>query len=194
MTYSEEGIAVFRVQGSGPENMQAIQVEPVASSLNSSNCYILHCGRTVFAWYGSLTTSVGQELVERQLDLIKPNLQPKTQKERTEIDQFWNLLGGKSEYSSQKIAKEPEYDPHLFLCSFFKGNLKVVEIFNFTQDDLMTEDMFILDCHSDIYVWVGQQLDAKIRQQALSIVEVANCCLISSVSGVSEELVHYLQD
>ncbi|KAG6474650.1 hypothetical protein ZIOFF_068588 [Zingiber officinale] len=172
----------------------------VASSLNSSYCYILHCGSTVFAWYGSLTTSMDQELVERQLDLIKPNLQPKTQKERTEIDQFWNLLGGKSEYSSQKIAKEPEYDPHLFLCSFFKGKKlevllhvyvyvwmyslnrvkllnmfalwwQVVEIFNFTQDDLMTEDMFILDCHSDIYVWVGQQLDAKIRQQALSIVE-----------------------
>lgn len=28
-TYSEGGIALFRVQGSGPENMQAIQVEPV---------------------------------------------------------------------------------------------------------------------------------------------------------------------
>lgn len=28
-TYSEDGIALFRVQGSGPENMQAIQVEPV---------------------------------------------------------------------------------------------------------------------------------------------------------------------
>lgn len=28
-TYSEEGLALFRVQGYGPENMQAIQVEPV---------------------------------------------------------------------------------------------------------------------------------------------------------------------
>ncbi|XP_042384698.1 villin-3-like [Zingiber officinale] len=170
-TYSEEGIALFRVQGSGPENMQAIQVEPVASSLNSSYCYILHSGNTVFTWSGSLTTSVDQELVERLLDLIKPNVQPKTQKEGTEIDQFWSILGGKSEFPSQKIGKEPENDPHLFSCSFLKGNLKVTEIFNFTQDDLMTEDMFILDCHSDIYVWVGQHLDPKLRQQALSIAE-----------------------
>ncbi|RWW46429.1 hypothetical protein BHE74_00047656, partial [Ensete ventricosum] len=118
-TYSEEGVALFRIQGSGPENMQAIQVEPVASSLNSSYCYILHSGSFVFTWSGSLTTSVDQELVERQLDLIK-----------------------------------------------------VTEIFNFTQDDLMTEDLFILDCHSDIYVWVGQQLDPKIRLQALSIAEM----------------------
>ena len=31
-SYSEEGLALFQVQGSGPENMQAIQVEPVSNS------------------------------------------------------------------------------------------------------------------------------------------------------------------
>lgn len=31
-TYTEDGIALFRVQGSGPDNMQAIQVDPVCSS------------------------------------------------------------------------------------------------------------------------------------------------------------------
>ena len=59
--------------------------------------------------------------------------------------------------------------------------LQVTEIFNFTQDDLMTEDLFILDCHSDIYVWVGQQLDPKIRLQALSIAEVWNAFLSTFV-------------
>ncbi|XP_008781818.1 villin-5-like [Phoenix dactylifera] len=170
-TYSEDGIALFRVQGSGPDNMQAIQVDPVASSLNSSYCYILHSGNTVFTWSGSLTTTVDQELLERQLDLIKPNVQSKPQKEGTETEQFWILLGGKCEYPSQKIVKEQESDPHLFSCTYSKGNLKLTEIFNFTQDDLMTEDIFILDCHSDIFVWVGQQVDSKSRSEALSIVE-----------------------
>lgn len=32
-TYTEDGLALFRVQGTGPENMQAIQVEPVSSVL-----------------------------------------------------------------------------------------------------------------------------------------------------------------
>lgn len=170
-TYSNGGVALFRVQGSGPENMQAIQVEPVASSLNSSYCYILHNGDSVFTWAGNLTTSNDQELVERQLDLIKPNLQSKPQKEGYESEQFWALLGGKSEYPSQKIGKHSESDPHLFLCTYSKGNLKVKEIFNFTQDDLMTEDVFILNCHSDIFVWVGQQVDPKTRIQALKIGE-----------------------
>lgn len=170
-TYQEDGVALFRIQGSGPDNMQAIQVDAVASSLNSSYCYILHSGSTVFTWTGSLTTSDSHELVERQLDLIKPNLQSKPQKEGTESEQFWDLLDRKSEYSSQKIGRDAETDPHLFSCNFSNGNLKVTEIYNFTQDDLMTEDIFILDCHSEIFIWVGQQVDSKNKLQALTIGE-----------------------
>lgn len=166
-SYSEDGLALFRIQGSGPENMQAIQVEPVASSLNSSYCYILHNGNTVFTWAGNLTTALDQELMERQLDVIKPNTQSRSQKEGSETDQFWSLLGGKSEYSGQKMVRELESDPHLFSCILSKGNLKVKEIHHFTQDDLMTEDVFILDCHTSIFVWVGQQVDVKGRLQAM---------------------------
>ncbi|OEL32858.1 Villin-4, partial [Dichanthelium oligosanthes] len=117
-TYSEGGIALFRIQGSGSENMQALQVDAVASSLNSSYCYILHNGNTVFTWTGNLTTSLDHDLVERQLDVIK-----------------------------------------------------VKEIHHFTQDDLMTEDVFVLDCHSDVFVWVGQEVDAKVKSQTIDIGE-----------------------
>ncbi|XP_019197919.1 PREDICTED: villin-4-like isoform X1 [Ipomoea nil] len=170
-TYSEDGIALFRVQGTGPDNMQAIQVVPVASSLNSSYCYILHSGSSVFTWYGNLTTSDDQDLAERQLDLIKPEMQSRLHKEGAESEQFWDILGGKSEYSSQKIERDNESDPHLFSCTFSNGDLKVVEIYNFNQDDLLTEDIFILDCLSDIYVWVGQLVENKNKKQALVIGE-----------------------
>ncbi|KGN65472.1 villin-4 isoform X1 [Cucumis sativus] len=171
VTDSEDGVALFRVQGSGPENMQAIQVEAVGSSLNSSYCYILHSGSTVFTWCGSLTNTDDQELVERFLDVIKPNCQSKPHKEGAESEQFWDLLGGKVEYPSQKIARNNESDPHLFSCTFAKENLKVAEIYNFGQDDLMTEDIDILSCHSDIFVWVGQQVDPKTKVHALKIGE-----------------------
>ncbi|XP_068652517.1 villin-4-like isoform X2 [Aristolochia californica] len=170
-TYTEDALALFRVQGSGPDNMQAIQVETVASSLTSSYCYILQNGSTVFTWSGGLTTPEDQELVERQLDLIKPNVQPKPQKEGAESEQFWDLLGGKREYPSQKLGKDTENDPHLFSCTFQANDLKVTEIFNFSQDDLMTEDIFILDSHSEIFVWIGQQVGPKGRMQALTIGE-----------------------
>ncbi|KAK8543297.1 hypothetical protein V6N12_015855 [Hibiscus sabdariffa] len=123
-TYTEDGLALFRVQGSGPENMQAIQVEAVPSSLNSSYCYILHSGTTVFTWAGSLTSPDDQDIVERQLDLIKPELQTRPQKEGAEFEKFWELIGGKPEhieYPNQKISSVPESDPHLFSCTFSKG-------------------------------------------------------------------------
>ncbi|XLR04340.1 hypothetical protein S83_070538, partial [Arachis hypogaea] len=47
----------------------------------------------------------------------------------------------------------------------------VKEIYNFSQDDLMTKDIFILDCHSEIFVWVGQGVDPKSRMQSLTIGE-----------------------
>jgi gelsolin len=48
-------------------------------------------------------------------------MQSKPQKEGSESEQFWDLLGGKSEYPSQKLAREAESDPHLFSCIFLKG-------------------------------------------------------------------------
>ena len=49
---------------------------------------------------------------------------------------------------------------------------QVTEIYNFTQDDLMTEDIFIVDCHSEIFVWVGQEVAPKNKLLALTIGEV----------------------
>ncbi|XP_076910667.1 villin-5-like [Bidens hawaiensis] len=171
-TYKEDGIALFRVQGSGPENMQSIQVEPVASSLNSSYCYVLHQDANVFTWYGSQTTTEDHDLCERQLDVIKPEMQTRVLKEGIETDQFWEILGGKTKYAAKKIPHEEESDPHLFSCTLTKGDeLKVYEIYNFNQDDLMTEDIYILDCHTAIFIWVGQEVNAKTKTQALAIGE-----------------------
>ncbi|KAM7266122.1 hypothetical protein ACFE04_019506 [Oxalis oulophora] len=50
-------------------------------------------------------------------------------------------------------------------------SLMVTEIYSFTQDDLMTEDIFILSCHTELFVWIGKQVDTKNRTHALAIGE-----------------------
>lgn len=50
--------------------------------------------------------------------------------------------------------------------------MQVCEIHNFNQDDLMTEDVYILDCHTDIFLWVGQEVPSKTKTQALAIGQV----------------------
>lgn len=46
------------------------------------------------------------------------------------------------------------------------------EIYNFSQDDLLTEDILILDTHAEVFVWIGQCVDPKEKQNAFEIAQV----------------------
>ncbi|GAB4859960.1 actin filament capping [Ancistrocladus abbreviatus] len=168
-TYDGNKTALFRIQGTCPLNMQAIQVNQVSSSLNSSYCYILQTLATIFTWIGNFTSSRDHDLLDRMLELINPTGQPISLREGGEPDEFWLALGGKAEYPREKEIRKHLEDPHLFVCHSSEGDFKGKEIFNFTQDDLTTEDAFILDCHEEIYVWIGCHSDVQSKQQALKL-------------------------
>ncbi|OMO84328.1 Villin headpiece [Corchorus capsularis] len=168
-TYDEKKTALFRVQGTSPENMQAVQVDHVSSSLNSSYCYILQNGTSVFTWIGNLTSSRDHDLLDRMLELINPTWQPTSVREGSEPDSFWSSLGGKTEYPREKEMKKCVEDPHLFKFTSTEGDFKVKEIYSFTQDDLTTEDVLVLDCQKEIFVWVGRQSTIKSKQVALNL-------------------------
>ncbi|MFS8022362.1 putative villin headpiece, villin/Gelsolin, ADF-H/Gelsolin-like domain superfamily [Helianthus anomalus] len=174
-TYDDKKTALFRIQGTNRDNMQAVQVDQVCRSLNSSYCYILKAEGSVFTWLGNLSTTRDHDLLYGMLDLINPTWQPILIREGSEPDVFWDVLGGKTEYPKEREVKRFIEDPHLFVCTFTKGagsqssDLKVKEIFSYTQDELTTEDVLILDCHTEIYVWVGHNSVVKSKQQALSI-------------------------
>ncbi|KAL9415799.1 hypothetical protein AB3S75_039068 [Citrus x aurantiifolia] len=168
-TYDEKKMALFRIQGTSPSNMQAFQVDQVSTCVNSSYCYILQNGASVFTWIGNLSSSRDHDLLDRMVELINPTWQPISVREGSEPEVFWNALGGKSEYPREKEIKGFIEDPHLFTCTLTEGKLQVKEIYNFTQDDLTTEDILVLDCCREIYVWIGCHSDLNSRQQALNI-------------------------
>lgn len=170
-TYDDKKTALFKIQGTNRDNMQAIQVDQVSRSLNSSFCYILKARGSIFTWLGNLSTTRDHDLLYGMLDLINPTWQPILVREGSEPDVFWDSLGGKTEYPKEKDIKPFIEDPHLFVCTFTKdtNDLKVKEIFNFTQDDLTTEDVLVLDSYSEIFVWIGHNSAVKSKQQALSI-------------------------
>lgn len=90
-------------------------------------------------------------------------------REGNEPDIFWNVIGGKVDYPKEKVNKEPIEDPHLFACILEEGDFKGKEIFSFTQNDLTTEDVLLLDCQSEIYVWVGQHASLASAEKALTL-------------------------
>ncbi|KAL8233011.1 hypothetical protein R6Q57_002789 [Mikania cordata] len=165
-TYDDKKTALFRVQGTNRNNMQAVQVDQVSRSLNSSYCYILKAEGCIFTWLGNLSTARDHDLLNGMLDFINPTWQPISIREGSEPDVFWDALGGKTEYPKEKEIKRFIEDPHLFVCTFTEGKDK---IFSYTQDDLTTEDVLILDCYTEIFVWVGNNSAVKSMQQALAI-------------------------
>jgi len=51
--------------------------------------------------------------------------------------------------------------------------LQVEEVYNFSQDDLLTEDILVLDTHAEVFVWIGQCVDPKEKQNAFEIGQVS---------------------
>jgi len=50
--------------------------------------------------------------------------------------------------------------------------MQVTEVHNFTQDDLLTDDVMILDCHNSFYEWIGQNTSTDEKERALDIAKV----------------------
>ncbi|XP_024003732.1 villin-1 [Eutrema salsugineum] len=166
---NESKASLFRVQGTSPRNMQAIQVNLAAASLNSSYCYILHNEASIFTWIGNLSSVSDHDVLDRMLYFLDSSWQPISMREGNEPDTFWDFLGGKAEYPKEKEMRKQIEEPRLLTCSWSSDVLKVKEIYNFVQDDLTTEDVLLLDCQSEVYVWIGLNSNIKSKQQALTL-------------------------
>lgn len=75
--------------------------------------------------------------------------------EGEEPDDFWEALGGKTDYQESYESADAG-EPRLFhLHLLSNGRLKVEEIHDFEQEDLAVDDVMVLDTGSEVYVWIG---------------------------------------
>ncbi|CAN0907789.1 VLN2 [Linum grandiflorum] len=168
-TYTADSVALLRVSGTSAHNNKTEQVDAVAASLNSTECFLLQSGSSVFTWHGNQSAFEQQQLAAKVAEFLKPGATLKHAKEGTESSAFWFPLGGKQSYNSKKASPETAREPHLFSVSLNKGKFQVEEVYNFCQDDLLTEDILILDTRAEVFVWVGQSADPKEKQSAFSL-------------------------
>ncbi|QCD97413.1 gelsolin [Vigna unguiculata] len=170
-TYTADSIALIRISGTSPHNNKVVQVDAIAASLNSTECFVLQSGSAVFTWHGNQCSLEQQQLATKVAEFLKPGVSLKLAKEGTETSAFWFAVGGKQSYTSKKATNDIVRDAHLFTFSFNRGKLQVEEIYNFSQDDLLTEDILILDTHAEVFVWIGQCVDPKEKQNAFEIAQ-----------------------
>ncbi|KAG4393645.1 hypothetical protein AAZX31_03G119500 [Glycine max] len=170
-TYTAESVAFIRISGTSTHNNKVVQVDAVAALLNSTECFVLQSGSAVFTWHGNQCSLEQQQLAAKVAEFLRPGVALKLAKEGTETSTFWFALGGKQSYNNKKVTNDIVRDPHLFTFSFNRGKLQVEEVYNFSQDDLLTEDILILDTHAEVFVWIGQCVDPKEKQNAFEIAQ-----------------------
>ena len=112
-----------------------------------------------------LQGSTGDEREMAKQIATQINADPEIIFEGQEKKHFWDELGDKQPYFDEKISKANEnvLPPRLFQITW-AGSIKVEEIGEFGQDDLIEEDVMLLDVTHTIFIWFGA-LSNKYEQQ-----------------------------
>ncbi len=81
-----------------------------AASLNSGDCFCLYNEGTAYLWLGE-----GASESERKfLRSMAEGMKVVEMEEGSETEQWWELLGGKKEYSRVLVNNFYAYEPRLF--------------------------------------------------------------------------------
>merc|ERR1719401_3116923 len=61
-----------------------------------------------------------------------------------------------------------EEEPRLFQCSNAMGSFIVDEVFNWTQEDLIREDVMLMDASTVVFVWIGDGANEQEKREAMA--------------------------
>lgn len=169
-TYDVDGTRMFHVKGTSDVDVRAVQVDEVAASLNSEDVFVLETPKNTFLWLGEFADPSEIAMGHNVAKLVSPDRQAVEVKEGSEPVEFWNSIGGKGDYKKgHQEVHNPLLEPRLFKCSTATGKLRVIEICNFTQEDLDVNDVMMLDSGDEIYVWIGKGSTEEERTKSLEV-------------------------
>ena len=152
-------VSLYRIFSYNLLSVKAVQVETQASSLLSNSAFVLSSPAKSIVWIGQTTSQNdrrGAMLIAKEL---KPQ-EPLILMEGEETERFWAQLGGKKSYLPVPKEQWPPYHAPPILYHFFKGIKPIFTcIPNFTQKDLHTDSVFILDTNSYLFIWHGSKIE-----------------------------------
>lgn len=194
---SEDKPKPLLIRVKGRRNVTARAVETSLKSLNKGDAFVLidPSSRTVFEWRGS---SANKMEVAKAMD-IAGRVKNKEFGGRADIfvledgktDQnpkFWELLGGKGTIAPAETVGDDEDEDKLVRQDYLFGvsektpgkpELYQIAKSRFYKEMLQTGQVFLLDCLTELYMWVGRgcanshrSLIALKAQEALTAVKV----------------------
>jgi len=169
--YDEDGVRMFHVRcASGETDARATQVDEKCSSLDSSDVFILETPSKTWVWSGQGSVEEETEQAVRLSGVVSPGREMVMVKEGEEEDDFWEALGGKTEYNNSDDINKPILHPRLFhVAARPSGSIRAFEVFDFQQPDLVDDDVMFLDSGDEVYIWIGKDSDPQEKDQALDL-------------------------
>ncbi|XP_038426342.1 villin-like protein isoform X3 [Canis lupus familiaris] len=148
---------LFHVQGTDIYNTKTMEVPARASALNSNDVFLLVTASICYLWFGKGCSGDQREMARTVVTAMSGETK-ETVLEGQEPPCFWEALGGRAPYPSNKRLPEDvsSFQPRLFECSSQMGQLVLTEVVFFSQEDLDKYDIMLLDTWQEIFLWLGE--------------------------------------
>ncbi|KAM7400952.1 hypothetical protein PAMA_005241 [Pampus argenteus] len=159
---------LFHIRQSSSCATRAVEVTASASNLNTNDVFVLKTPSAVFVWQGVGASDEEMEAAKHVVGSLGGSASNVS--EGKEPGEFWSALGGKKDYQTSKSLRNMVKPPRLFGCSNKTGTIIVEEVpGDFTQSDLATDDVMLLDTWDQIFIWVGKDANEKEKAEAPKI-------------------------
>uniref|UniRef100_A0A8C6WRX6 Scinderin like b n=1 Tax=Neogobius melanostomus TaxID=47308 RepID=A0A8C6WRX6_9GOBI len=159
---------LFHIRQSTSGATRAVEVEATASNLNTNDVFVLKSPSALFVWRGAGASDEEMAAAKHVAQYLGGS--PASVSEGSEPANFWSSLGGKKEYQTSKSLRDVVNPPRLFGCSNKTGRLAVEEVpGDFSQVDLATDDVMLLDTWDQIFLWVGNDANEVEKKGAPKI-------------------------
>lgn len=170
-SYDSEGKRMFHVRGSSEMSAKAIQVPRRAASLNSGDMFVLETPFLAYLWRGRDAGAAERRNARQLIDYLMIGREVEPMREGKEPREFWDAIGGFEEYATGKSVENerPNYPPRLFQCSNASGAFQVEEIFDFSQEDLVEDDVMFLDTYDEVFVWIGDGANEVEKSDSVTV-------------------------
>jgi gelsolin len=170
---------LLHVRGTSHKNVRVQEVPLEASSLNSSDVFILDAGLKIYQFNGSKAKPSEKNKGSVLANSIRDEREGGSDVDvfdegDKDLSAFWAFFGG-----PQKIAEDaPAHTTSTHTKSLHKlsdnsGSLTFSKVSEGTikKSDLDSKDVFILDAGFEVFVWIGKAASDKERKSALQFAQ-----------------------
>ncbi|KAK9973237.1 hypothetical protein ABG768_023978 [Culter alburnus] len=159
---------LFHIRQSSTRATRAVEVEPSASKLNTNDVFVLKFPDGLFLWKGVAASEEEMAAAKYVCSFLGGSVTEIS--EGKEPAAFWSALGGKKDYQTSKSLQKSVKPPRLFGCSNKTGRLIAEEVpGDFTQSDLATDDVMLLDTGDQIFLWIGNDANEAEKTGSANI-------------------------